>query len=153
MRQNLGIVCACVLLLGACAGTPAVEKASDFRQKLERADLALREARLDDAEVLYRELSISHPRLADVWLNLGNIYTRQSQVEAAVQTYKQGLRYASEDGRLWYNLSLAELKRSVQTLETASSMVPSDSPYQARIQALHRALLMSAGANRPADAP
>ena len=137
-----------VILLAACGGAPTQEaKATDFRKRLESADLALREARLNEAEILYRQLSQSHPQLPDVWLNLGNIYSRQSQLEAAMRAYKQGLRYAANDGRLWYNLSLVELKQSVRTLETASAMLPANSPYLANIEQLHRALLSSTHAS------
>ena len=58
--------------------------------RLEEADRALREARLNDAEVMYRELIKSHPQVPEVYLRLGNIYTRQAQLEAAQQTYKEG---------------------------------------------------------------
>ena len=123
------------------ARTPRDEQQPGLKQQLERADLAMREARLTDAEALYRELAAAHPRLPEIWLQLGNIYARQSQVEAAVHSYKQGLGFTPADGRLWHNLALMELRQSIRTLETASELLPPASPERVRIQELHRALL------------
>lgn len=137
----------CAMTTTACSSHPQREPARDerssLRSKLDRADLALREARLTDAESLYRDLATSHPRLPEVWLQLGNIYARQSQLEAATYSYKQGLRFNPEDGRLWHNLALLELRQSIRTLETASELLPSASPQRTRIEDLHRALLLA----------
>lgn len=141
MKQAL-IMILC-LALGACAVAPrsADTADTDLRTKLRQADRALREARLLDAEILYRGLAKNHPTLPDVWLRLGNIYVRQSQNAAAVRVYKKGLRYRRQDGRLWYNLAIVQLKQSVETLEAASLMLPPDSTYIPRIRMLHNALL------------
>lgn len=137
---------ACVLTSG-CATTSADDEfgghSPSLRADLERADLALREARLADAEILFRKLSVAHPRLPDVWLHLGNIYARQAQLEAASRAYRDGLRHRPDDGRLWHNLALIELRQSIRTLETASELLPTQSEHRARIQVLHRALLLA----------
>lgn len=136
------------LSLAGCATfapTPDIDSEGALRNKLQRADLALREARLIDAEILYRELSVSHPRLPEVWLQLGNIYTRQAQLEAAMLAYKGGLQYASDDGRLWHNLALVELKQALLTLETASEVLPVGNPFMPRIRQLHRSLINNGG--------
>ncbi|TDU30695.1 tetratricopeptide repeat protein [Panacagrimonas perspica] len=150
---SLALICAMTTV--ACSSrpqsVPAADERSSLRSKLDRADLALREARLTDAESLYRDLATSHPRLPEVWLQLGNIYARQSQLEAATYSYKQGLRFNPEDGRLWHNLALLELRQSIRTLETASELLPSASPQRTRIEDLHRALLL-AGHEGPAGA-
>lgn len=138
------LLVACLVLLGACAAQPRDRTdASEevLRVKIERANDALREARLIDAEVLYRQLSVSHPGLPEVWLQLGNIYTRQAQLQAASRAYRDGLKYAREDGRLWHNLALVELKQAMQTLETASEVLPQDSPYREDIGRFHQNLL------------
>lgn len=137
-----------------CAARPAGNSSHGgsppLRTQLERADLALREARLADAEILFRALSVDHPRLPEVWLHLGNIYARQAQLEAASRCYRDGLRHNPEDGRLWHNLALIELRQSIHTLEIASGLLPDKSPHRVRIEALHRALLLAGQA--PAEA-
>lgn len=138
-------------LIAACSARGPVSASppsSDLRQRLERADLALREARLVDAEILYRELATSHPRLPEVWLQLGNLYARQAQLEAAMRSYKDGLQYNRDDARLWHNLALVELRQSIRTLETASAVVAASDPQRARLERLHRALLQ---AGQPPD--
>lgn len=146
MKQAFVIVLC--LALGACvvAPRPAGPVDTDLRAKLKQADRALREARLLDAEIFYRDLTQNHPTLPDVWLRLGNIYARQSQNAAAVRVYKEGLRYRRQDGRLWYNLAIVQLKQAVETLEAASRVLPVDGAYRPRIRILHRALL---SANAP----
>ncbi len=154
MRTLAALLSALLLVaMAGCAiqqppGEPS-DSARALRATLERADLAMREARLVDAEILYRELAGSHPRLPDVWLQLGNLYARQSQLEAAARTYKQGLGFNPDDGRLWHNLALIELRQSIATLETASELLAPTNPQRSRIQELHRALLL---AGQPASA-
>lgn len=148
----------CMLAMGCAAVAPSAQPVADdeLRAELQRADRALREARLLDAEVIYRRLAKSNPRLPEVWLRLGNIYVRQAQLEAAVRVYLQGLKYGGDDGRIWYNLAIARLKQSMQTLETAATVLPPDNPYYKRIRQLHASLLYGAptvaentGASRP----
>lgn len=136
----LAVFCAAI---GGCAATPLapVPGKTDLRAQLDRADRALREARLLDAEILYRNLTREHPALPDVWLRLGNIYARQSQNLAAVRAYKEGLRYRPHDGRIWYNLAVVQLKQAVETLESASAVLPPDAAYLPRIRRLHRTML------------
>lgn len=140
-----------VLITLACAGCSALPAAPPagagqpvqmrLVDRLERADLALKEARLADAEQHYRQLTEEHPRLPDVWLRLGNIYVRQNQLQAAERVYLQGLRYRPKDARLWNNLALVHTKQAVQTLEASSQVLDADSPYLPRIRKFHRALL------------
>ncbi|HET7314084.1 tetratricopeptide repeat protein [Salinisphaera sp.] len=148
------IVCCCVLL-SACVSTPrtsvsrpaartrlpADNDRAEVQRTMKKAARALRDARLTDAEILYRQLTQTHPNLPEVWLRLGNVYMREAQLQAAVRTYTQGLRHDRNDGRLWYNLALARLKQSVDTLETSSKVLPADSAYRPQIRALHSALL------------
>lgn len=143
---------ALALCLSACASVPdpASTSGGDLRQRMERADLALREARLIDAEILYRDLTRTHPNLPDVWLRLGNIYVRQGQLEAADRAYRDGMRHAGDDGRLWFNLAVVQLRQAAETLELASEVLPTDSPSRAAIAQLHRDLLMLSA--RPAGA-
>ena len=144
-----------LLMLSGCASTarslPAPADASDVRVQLERADRALREARLVDAEILYRGLSDHHPRLPEVWLQLGNIYTRQGQFIAAMRAYRDGLKHTPEDGRLWHNLALVELKQAIHTLETASQVIPAESPWRGHIEHLHGSLLHGSAQQARAD--
>lgn len=144
----------CVLgFLSACAGFPPTSQILNgspavtgvtkepLVDRLEKADLALREARLTDAELLYRQLTEDHPRLPEVWLRLGNIYVRQDQLEAAERIYTKGIRYQPQDARLWNNLALVQTRQAVQTLETSTQVLAPDDPHMARIQRFHESLI------------
>lgn len=110
-------------------------------EKLIEANKAYREARLSDAERLYREISEAHPSLVEVWVRLGNIYTRLGQYDAAVRAYETALRYDPDEGRAWYNLSLVYLKKSTVVLEQGQRTVSEDSPYLDDMRTLHRRLV------------
>lgn len=141
------IFAACVIAVAICGcaastgGQPVAIREGDLRARLDRADAAFREARLLDAEVLYRELSYTNPTLPEIWLRLGSIYVRQGQLEAAGRAYRDGMRIHAEDGRLWFNLALVQLRQATETLEVSSEILPEDSPYRESIGRLHRALL------------
>jgi tetratricopeptide (TPR) repeat protein len=122
------------------SATPA-PRTDDLRQQMATAERALREARLSDAEIAYRQLAEAHPRLPNVWLHLGNVYARQLQLEAAVRAYEEGLQHNPHDGRLWNNLALVQLKQAIQTLEASSRVLQPNDLYSERIRQLHEALL------------
>jgi tetratricopeptide (TPR) repeat protein len=140
-------------LLAGCAaeGTPRIDYTLD--EQMQRADQSYREARLEDAEVIYRQITQSHPELKEVWFRLGNIYTRENQLDAAVRAYERTLQLDSNDGRAWYNLSLVHVKQGLSTLETASQTLPADSPLRPRINALHDSLLERLGVQKQEEAP
>jgi tetratricopeptide (TPR) repeat protein len=135
------------LLMGGCVGmngpnfNPSVAPQPSLDVRLERADVAYREARLTDAERMYREIIDQHPRLTEVWVRLGNIYTRQNQLDAAVRAYGHALQSDRHEGRAWYNLSVVYLKMALGTLEHASHALPQDSPYLGLIESQYQSLV------------
>lgn len=152
MRKIIVVVFAALVLTG-CAGTQTqqVQQQSDgkLRERLEKANTALQEARLMDAEVLYSNISSDHPELPDVWLKLGNIYARQGRNAAAIRTYNEGLKYQPDDGKIWYNLAVIQTKVAIETLEDASNVLEADNTYLPRIQLLHKSLLNVSRPVRP----
>ncbi|MEC4766142.1 tetratricopeptide repeat protein [Halomonas sp. CUBES01] len=140
------ISCLAAFWLMGCA-SPQVQQSREgeedgqLREQLKKADEALKEARLMDAEILYREITSEHPDLPNVWLKLGNIYARQGRNEAAIRTYDEGLKYQRDDGRIWYNLAVIQMKEAIETLEDASRVLESDNAQLPRIELLHESLL------------
>jgi tetratricopeptide (TPR) repeat protein len=150
MRAH-GLALVAVLLLGGCATTGGGDGQQvnySLDDQLRQADQAYREARLDDAERIYRQILQDHGDLKDAWFRLGNIYTREDQLEAAVRAYERTLQLDKNDGRAWYNLSLVHMKQALRTLEVASQALPADSPYRERIAALHDSLLDRLGVQK-----
>jgi tetratricopeptide (TPR) repeat protein len=146
----------CLLLVGlltACAAPGGGKVDYSLDDQMRKADQAYREARLEDAEPLYRQITLDHPELKDVWFRLGNIYTRQNQLDAAVRAYERTLQLDKNEERAWYNLSLVRLKQALATLETASQTLPADSALRPRIMALHDSLLERSGVPKQEDQP
>jgi tetratricopeptide (TPR) repeat protein len=137
--------------LVACVAQSAPKVNYSLDDQLRQADQAYREARLEDAEPIYRQISLDHPEMKDVWFRLGNIYTRQNQLDAAVRAYERTIQLDGNDGRAWYNLSLVHLKQAVGTLEAASQTLPADSSLRPRIAALHDSLLERQGVQKQED--
>ncbi|XGA80318.1 hypothetical protein OR573_01285 [Halomonas sp. CH40] len=141
---KLFVLCVFLFSLSGCAnqqGAIGKTQNTDLRTDLKKAERALQEARLLDAEVIYRRLTETKPDLPDIWLRLGNIYARQGKNEAAIHTYSEGLNYQRNDGRLWYNLSVIQVKEAIKTLEDASHFLKGNDDQMARIRLLHNALL------------
>jgi tetratricopeptide (TPR) repeat protein len=132
-------------LLAGCVSQGESKVDYSMDEQLRKADLAYREARLEDAEPLYRQITLDHPELKDVWFRLGNIYTRQNQLDAAVRAYERTIQLDKNEDRAWYNLSLVRLKQAVATLEAASQTLPADSKLRPHIIALHDSLLERSG--------
>ena len=144
--RHLALLLAVLLAGCAAQGAPRVDYSMD--EQMRRADQAYREARLEDAEVIYHQIVLDHPDLKDVWFRLGNIYTRENQLDAAVRAYERTLELDKNDGRAWYNLSLVHVKEALNTLEAASQTVPPDSPLRPRIVELHDSLLERLGVHK-----
>ncbi|MDQ7735560.1 tetratricopeptide repeat protein [Halomonas sp. SpR1] len=142
-------------VLTGCAATHTQQTQQQgdgkLRMQLEKANTALQEARLMDAEVLYSNISSGHPELPDVWLKLGNIYARQGRNAAAIRTYNEGLKYQPNDGKIWYNLAVIQTKVAIETLEDASNVLEADNTYLPRIQLLHESLLDVSRPTRPSQ--
>jgi tetratricopeptide (TPR) repeat protein len=134
------------LLLSLCACVSTPEKVTHINysldEQIQRGDLAYREARLTDAESIYRGIVENNPQLTDIWFRLGNIYTRQDQLDAAIRAYETVLKTNPQNGAAWYNLSLVHLKEAVDTLEAANRRLPADSPYREGINTLHTNLMI-----------
>lgn len=114
-------------------------------QKLDRANDAYAEARLDRAESLFLEIIKDNPGLVDAWLKLGNIYTRQNRLKAATRCFEKAIALNVEDGRAWYNLALVKIKEAELILESAERAVPPNSEYQQYIQNLYIRLIKRNG--------
>lgn len=80
-------------------------------------------ARLGDlaggAALLSQALKL-RPDLAEGWLELGNVHTRQMKPGLALQDYRRGMQLAPQDYRLHYHAgrALSELKRSAEAIQS-----------------------------------
>jgi len=143
--KNYYLLITIIFLVGCSSSSKRLERIPKLNltleQKLERANLAYEEARLDHAESLYLQITKDKPKLREPWLKLGNIYMRQTRMKAAIRCFEEAIRLDKEDGRAWYNLALAKVKQATMILETAEQVIPKNSVYQTYISSLHQRLI------------
>ena len=131
----LSLLSACAVQSGGTT-TKALAPISDpgeLAVQLEQSFIAYKEGRLGDAEAMLHQILEEHPDLADGWFNLGNIYYRTGQYDAAVRAYEKTVTYDKGNGRAWYNLALTRIKQADIVLKVGVSQVKSDSPYYQRL--------------------
>jgi len=143
--KNLVLITITFMLIGCSSGAKRLEKMPQLEltleQKLEKANAAYDEARLDRAESLYLQIVKDKPGLREPWLKLGNIYVRQTRMKAAIRCFEEAIKLDKEDGRAWYNLALAKVKQATIILETAEQIIPKESVYQTYVTSLHQRLI------------
>ncbi len=129
MKQLLYMVS--IIILTACHSAPQQrhQYEQSLYQLMSQATQAYNEARLDDAETLYLQVLSRNPDYAEANFKLGNIYSRQGRLEAAVIKYQHALSIDSGDGRVWHNLALVRVKQAIATLDIADQHIAQDSPY------------------------
>jgi len=138
---NVGVVCA--LILSGCTSQKAISNIDNsLVKRVEKANLAYDEVRLDRAEALFLAIVQENPTYIDAWLRLGSIYTKRMKFKAAIRCFEEALKIDQEDGRAWYNLALVRLAQATDTLETATQIVPLDSKYQPHFMRLHKRLMI-----------
>lgn len=118
-----------VLTLASCSSAPEQREEQSFYQLVALATMAYNEARLDSAETLYLKALQRNPDYAEANFKLGNIYSRQGRLDAAVIKYQQALAVDSADGRAWHNLALVRVKQAIATLEMSEQYIGRESEY------------------------
>lgn len=128
MRKLLWLTAA--LMLSACSSAPKVQQHDQsLYQLMALATMAYNEARLDSAETLYLQVLQRNPEYGEASFKLGNIYSRQGRLDAAVIRYQEALTNDSADGRVWHNLALVRVKQAISTLEMSEQYIGRESPY------------------------
>ncbi|SEH81159.1 Tetratricopeptide repeat-containing protein [Rheinheimera pacifica] len=119
-----------VVTLTACSSAPLEQPVEQsFYRLVAQATQAYNEARLNTAETLYLQVLQRNPDYSEANFKLGNIYSRQGRLDAAVIKYEQALAADRSDGRAWHNLALVRVKQAVATLDIAEQEIAPDSPY------------------------
>lgn len=129
--------------LTGCASTTEQQETKNNTQIVAiqaEAEHAYKMAMLDQAESLYLQVLNSVPNYAPAWFRLGNIYTRTSRHEAAIEAYMRCLQLEPENQKAWYNISLVRLKQATQVLASAKRQGDGNTPVGRQINALLDAL-------------
>mgnify|MGYP000950482850 FL=1 len=94
------------------------------------ADQYYQNGQLAQAEHLYREVVATAPRVSVAWFQLGNIYVRTNQLDAAVNAFQQATQVAPNEARYWVNLSLTRHKQAQQAAFLGLRYLPNDKRLQ-----------------------
>ncbi len=137
------ILCVMTFLIVGCAtvqqnagGKPSLE------DLLRKANAAYAEARLDDAERLYRRTTEHYPTVSQAWFKLGNVYFRTGRYTAAIRAYEKTLQYDRENVDAWHNLALTRVKQATRTLDTALKRVPDRNDQKVVLTDLKKRLML-----------
>lgn len=133
-----------VLLLMSCAGNPL--PTDPFRDTAELfrltrvADDAYQQGRWLDAARAYQNLTTFVPDDAYAWFKLGNTYTRQGDLDQAINAYQDALQRDSTEPRAWYNLATTYLLNARKALSLSGQHLHPDDPTLKRVNAQLEAL-------------
>ncbi|MEM5504128.1 tetratricopeptide repeat protein [Shewanella frigidimarina] len=124
-----------VFLISGCANSKNVDS-STLVDMLTTANEAYHDARLNDAETQYLNITKNYPDYKEAWFKLGNIYARQGRLKASIRQYERVIQLDSEDGRAWYNLAIVKVNESKKILTEAGRVLPENSEFILPINAL-----------------
>lgn len=122
-----------------CANSNVVDN-NTLVGMLSTASEAYHEARLNDAETQYLNITKNYPEYKEAWFKLGNIYARQGRLKASIRQYERVIQLDPEDGRAWYNLAIVKINESKKILTEAGQVLPSNSEFILPINALNKKL-------------
>jgi tetratricopeptide (TPR) repeat protein len=125
--KNYLVVCACLILLIGCSANSARREAATY----DMAAKAYTDGDLSKAEGQYQRIVEQHPEFVDGWFKLGNIYVRMGQYDAAANMYKKAAQINPEDAKIWNNLAIAYIKKSIAVLDEGATHL-SDSKVEKR---------------------
>ena len=107
---------------------------------IKRADTAYRNDDLKGAAAAYNILIKSRPAEALYRYRLANIYARGKRPEQAIALYREALDRNPAFAAAWYNLSIARLKQTAQSLSEMLQNIDKDDPLYKRAEAMLRGI-------------
>lgn len=107
---------------------------------VKRADTAYRNDDLKGAAAAYKILIQSRPAEALYRYRLANIYARGKRPEQAIALYREALDQDPAFAAAWYNLSIAQLKQTAQSLSGMLQNIDRDDPLHKRAEAMLRGI-------------
>ena len=118
----------------------ALEPDSALPALIKRADRAYRDDDLKGATAAYNILIQSRPAEALYRYRLANIYARGKRPEQAIALYREALDQDPAFAAAWYNLSIARLKQTAQSLSGMLQNIDRDDPLYKRAEAMLRGI-------------
>jgi len=158
-RALLGLIIPALMLVQGCAQLPPTElpaaqlppqKAVEDPIELTRlGDEAYSQGQFDEAQHLYKTLTVIQPESFAAWFKLGNASLHQGLSDQAERAYLEALKHDSSDPKAWYNLATARLMNARRAiLGAAENLQDSDPARQLaaqRLRALNELIFKNLG--------
>lgn len=123
------LILAVIVFLAGCSSLKHQDQAPI---RLQEANNLYIQGELTQSEAIYRQLVKQSPGLSIAWFQLGNIYVRTHQLEAATDAFQSAIRINPDDERYWTNLILTQIKQAEFSLSKAKKRHP-DAQYLNRL--------------------
>lgn len=158
-RALLGLIIPALMLVQGCAQLPPTElpaaqlppqKAVEDPIELTRlGDQAYSQGQFNEAQHLYKTLTVIQPESFAAWFKLGNASLHQGLSDQAERAYLEALKHDSSDPKAWYNLATARLMNARRAiLGAAENLQDSDPARQLaaqRLRALNELIFKNLG--------
>ncbi len=133
---------ATMLCMVACASAPeqAPLRGNALADALRAADVAYAEGRSADAARGYEDVVRGIPDNAEVWLKLGNAYTRAERPAEAARAYEQSVAREPANAQAWYNLGVVLSRQAQDAFARSASRTTAQEPVGAESRRMWRAL-------------
>ena len=139
MRQLIFLLTACLLVAG-CSIVPSVNPGQSNRtesvfspdQLLERGVKSYFEGNYALAEKDLLTVTRLVPKDAMAWFRLGNLYSRQQQLDNAAAAYQKALVRQGNLFKAWHNLGVVQMRLAQRHFQRLQDRAPHDSPLKQR---------------------
>ena len=139
MRPIIFLLFSC-LLISSCSTTQSVtggkskkvESVFSPDQLLERGVKSYFEGNYTLAEKDLLTVTRLVPNDAMAWFRLGNLYSRQQQLDEAAAAYQQALVRQSNLFKAWHNLGVVQMRLAQRHFLQLQDRAPNDSPLKQR---------------------
>ena len=138
--RNLIVISLWTLLISSCSGNrllsnakpPQVQSVFSAEQLLERGVKSYFEGNYARAEKDLLTVTKLVPKDAMAWFRLGNLYSRQQQLDQAAAAYQQALVRQGSLYKAWHNLGVVQMRLAQRHFHQLQDRAPSDSPLKQR---------------------
>jgi tetratricopeptide (TPR) repeat protein len=127
-----------IMLISACnmqnAKPESQSNLEDLIELRNQADAAYETGNWNQAIEHYETLSQTITNDVDLWFRLGNAHARLKHPGIALQAYQKALSLDSNNGKIWHNMGIVQLKLATNTFIEMQKHTTADDPLN------HRAL-------------
>ncbi len=125
-----------IMLISACnMQNTKPEPESNLKDLIElrkEADVAYEKGNWGQAIEHYETLSQNITEDVDLWFRLGNAHARLNHPGIALQAYQKALSLDTNNGKIWHNMGIVQLKLATNTFIEMQKHTTADDPLNSR---------------------